>query len=68
MSLSSAAGPHRALSGHFADTHVSLGTYQGNSQYSLFTLFVNMGACNVNVIANAQEAAATKLLVLLTFF
>ena len=31
VTLRSAFSPHRALSGHFTDTHISLGTFQGDA-------------------------------------
>ena len=49
MTLRSAAGPCRVLSGHLAGTHIPFGTFQGHSHYSQVTQFVHMGACNSHI-------------------
>ena len=55
----SADSPRRPLSGHLADTHISLGTFQGHSHYSLVTLFVHMGTCNSHMSPSWGTCSAT---------
>ena len=59
VTLRSAASPCRALSGHLTDTHISLGTFQGHSHYSLVTLFVHMGTCNSHMSPSWGTCSAT---------
>mgnify|MGYP001797460996 CR=1 FL=1 len=44
--LRSAASPRHGLLEHLADTHISFGTFQGNSYYSHIILFGHMRTCS----------------------